>query len=79
MLVIPAIDLMDGKVVRLSRGDFAARTIYSDHPAEFALAFLLWVRPARPYAIAAGMLLHVGIMLTVNIPIFVPGEKAMTA
>ncbi|MGA8892858.1 MAG: HisA/HisF-related TIM barrel protein, partial [Anaeromyxobacteraceae bacterium] len=39
MLVIPAIDLMDGKVVRLSRGDFAARTIYSDHPAEFALAF----------------------------------------
>jgi phosphoribosylformimino-5-aminoimidazole carboxamide ribotide isomerase len=40
VLVIPAIDLMDGKVVRLSRGDFAARTIYSDHPAEFALAFL---------------------------------------
>ena len=39
MLVIPAIDLMDGKVVRLSRGDFAARTIYSDHPAEFAEAF----------------------------------------
>jgi phosphoribosylformimino-5-aminoimidazole carboxamide ribotide isomerase len=39
VLVIPAIDLMDGKVVRLSRGDFAARTIYSDHPAEFAEAF----------------------------------------
>jgi phosphoribosylformimino-5-aminoimidazole carboxamide ribotide isomerase len=39
VLVIPAIDLMDGKVVRLSRGDFATRTIYSDHPAEFALAF----------------------------------------
>src|SRR5512135_1484515 len=39
MLVIPAIDLMDGKVVRLSRGDFAARTIYSDHPAAFAEAF----------------------------------------
>jgi phosphoribosylformimino-5-aminoimidazole carboxamide ribotide isomerase len=40
MLVIPAIDLMDGKVVRLSRGDFAARTVYSDRPAEFAEAFL---------------------------------------
>ena len=40
MLVIPAIDLMDGKVVRLSRGDFATRTIYSDRPAEFAEAFL---------------------------------------
>jgi len=39
VLVIPAIDLMDGKVVRLSRGDFAARTVYSDHPAEFAEAF----------------------------------------
>jgi phosphoribosylformimino-5-aminoimidazole carboxamide ribotide isomerase len=39
MLVIPAIDLMDGRVVRLSRGDFAARTTYSDRPAEFAEAF----------------------------------------
>jgi phosphoribosylformimino-5-aminoimidazole carboxamide ribotide isomerase len=39
MLVIPAIDLMDGKVVRLARGDFAARTTYSDRPAEFAEAF----------------------------------------
>jgi hypothetical protein len=37
---------------------------------EFALAFLLWVKPARPYVIAAGVLLHGGIMLTVNIPIF---------
>ena len=40
MLVIPAIDLMDGKVVRLSRGDFSTRTVYSDRPAEFAEAFL---------------------------------------
>ncbi len=39
MLVIPAIDLMDGKVVRLSRGDFATRTVYSDRPDEFAEAF----------------------------------------
>jgi phosphoribosylformimino-5-aminoimidazole carboxamide ribotide isomerase len=39
MLVIPAIDLMDGKVVRLSRGDFATRIVYSDRPAEFAEAF----------------------------------------
>jgi hypothetical protein len=37
---------------------------------EFALAFLLWFRSTRPYAIAAGVLLHGGIMLTVNIPIF---------
>ena len=39
MLVIPAIDLMDGKVVRLSRGDFATRIVYSDHPPAFAEAF----------------------------------------
>ena len=36
MLVIPAIDLMDGQVVRLSRGDFATRIVYSDRPADFA-------------------------------------------
>ena len=40
MLVIPAIDLMDGQVVRLSRGDFATRIVYSDRPADFAAAFL---------------------------------------
>jgi phosphoribosylformimino-5-aminoimidazole carboxamide ribotide isomerase len=39
VIVIPAIDLMDGKVVRLSRGDFASRIVYSDRPAEFAEAF----------------------------------------
>jgi hypothetical protein len=37
---------------------------------EFALAFLLWVRVARPWMIAAGLMLHGGVMLTVNIPIF---------
>ena len=40
MLVIPAIDLMDGKVVRLSRGDFATRVVYSDDPPSFAASFL---------------------------------------
>jgi phosphoribosylformimino-5-aminoimidazole carboxamide ribotide isomerase len=40
MLVIPAIDLMDGKAVRLSRGDFATRIVYSDHPPASAEAFL---------------------------------------
>jgi len=40
MLVIPAIDLMDGKVVRLKKGDFAQKTVYSDRPAEKAEEFL---------------------------------------
>jgi HTTM domain len=37
---------------------------------EVALAFLLWIRAARPWAIAAGLALHGGILFTVNIPIF---------
>ncbi len=36
MDVIPAIDLSEGKVVRLKRGDIGDKTIYADDPAEFA-------------------------------------------
>jgi len=32
MIVIPAIDLKDGKVARLRRGDFKFETVYSDDP-----------------------------------------------
>ena len=32
MLIIPAIDLYDGKVVRLTKGDLTQSTIYSDDP-----------------------------------------------
>jgi phosphoribosylformimino-5-aminoimidazole carboxamide ribotide isomerase len=39
MLVIPAIDLMNGKVVRLRKGDFATQTVYSEDPAEMAERF----------------------------------------
>ncbi len=39
MLVIPAIDLMGGEVVRLSKGDFATKVVYSRRPAEMAAAF----------------------------------------
>ncbi|HID56120.1 TPA: 1-(5-phosphoribosyl)-5-[(5-phosphoribosylamino)methylideneamino]imidazole-4-carboxamide isomerase [Candidatus Poribacteria bacterium] len=37
MIVIPAIDLMDGKCVRLKRGRFDSKTIFSDDPIEVAL------------------------------------------
>ena len=33
MIVIPAIDIADGQVVRLERGDMSRRTVYSDDPA----------------------------------------------
>ena len=36
MLLIPAIDLKDGRCVRLKQGDMAAETIFSDNPAEMA-------------------------------------------
>ena len=39
MLVIPAIDLMGGEVVRLQKGDFATKVVYSNRPAEMAAAF----------------------------------------
>ena len=31
MIVYPAIDIIDGKCVRLSRGDYSNKTIYSDN------------------------------------------------
>ena len=32
--VIPAIDLREGRVVRLRQGDYAQQTIYGSDPAE---------------------------------------------
>lgn len=39
MNVIPAIDLLDGKVVRLQKGDYAKVTVYSEDPVEVARSF----------------------------------------
>ncbi|HEY1040883.1 MAG TPA: 1-(5-phosphoribosyl)-5-[(5-phosphoribosylamino)methylideneamino]imidazole-4-carboxamide isomerase [Bacteroidia bacterium] len=35
--LIPAIDLMDGKCVRLTQGDYSRKTIYNEDPLEMAL------------------------------------------
>ena len=37
--LIPAIDIIDGKCVRLSQGDYAQKTIYSSQPEEMAKLF----------------------------------------
>ena len=37
MLVIPAIDLKDGRCVRLRQGDMSEETVYSEDPAATAL------------------------------------------
>lgn len=40
MKIIPAIDLIDGKCVRLIQGDYNQKTIYSDDPLEVAKKFV---------------------------------------
>ena len=37
MLIFPAIDLYEGKAVRLFRGDYRQKTVYSDSPVSVAL------------------------------------------
>ncbi len=37
MILVPAIDIMDGKAVRLTRGAFDERTVYDADPVEAAL------------------------------------------
>lgn len=39
MLIFPAIDLYEGKAVRLYKGDYNQMTVYSEHPEEIALKF----------------------------------------
>ncbi len=39
MQIIPAIDIINGKCVRLTEGDYALQKIYHDHPVEVALQF----------------------------------------
>jgi len=36
MIILPAIDLFEGKVVRLARGDYSQMTVYSDDPVAVA-------------------------------------------
>jgi phosphoribosylformimino-5-aminoimidazole carboxamide ribotide isomerase len=37
MLIIPAIDIKEGKCVRLTRGDFSQKKIYLDNPSDMAI------------------------------------------
>lgn len=39
MFIIPAIDLIEGKCVRLTQGDYEKKTVYHDDPLDMALAF----------------------------------------
>lgn len=37
--IIPAIDIIDGKCVRLTQGDYAQKTVYNENPLEVAKMF----------------------------------------
>jgi phosphoribosylformimino-5-aminoimidazole carboxamide ribotide isomerase len=39
MEIIPAIDIIDGKCVRLAKGDYSQKKIYNEHPLEVARQF----------------------------------------
>lgn len=39
MRIIPAIDIIDGKCVRLSQGDYDQKTVYNENPLEVAKQF----------------------------------------
>ena len=39
MEIIPAIDVIDGKCVRLTQGDYAQKTVYNEDPVEVAKQF----------------------------------------
>ena len=43
---------------------------YSAVAMELSLAFLIWFRAARPLVLFLGLMLHTGILVTINIPIF---------
>ena len=39
MEIIPAIDIIEGKCVRLTQGDYAQKKVYNEHPLEVAKSF----------------------------------------
>ena len=39
MTIIPAIDIIDGKCVRLTQGDYAHKKVYNENPVEVAKSF----------------------------------------
>jgi phosphoribosylformimino-5-aminoimidazole carboxamide ribotide isomerase len=40
MILLPAVDIRDGRAVRLRQGDFADETVYADDPLEAARSFV---------------------------------------
>lgn len=44
--LIPAIDLINGQCVRLTKGDYDQKKVYNDNPAEIANSLSRWASNA---------------------------------
>ena len=81
MIIIPAIDIKDGKCVRLAQGDFERVTVYSDNPLDMAHAWVEkgaeWIHIVDLDGSVSGLPRNVDIILeianNINIPVQVGG------
>lgn len=78
MLIIPAIDIIGGKVVRLEKGDFKKATIYSSNPLEICLK---WQNQGANFlhivdldAAKQGRLVNSGLIIDIIKKISIPAE-----
>ena len=69
MEILPAIDLRDGQVVRLLRGDYARQTTYSSDPAavagDFVRAGATWIHMVDLDAARSGRFAHADVVRAV--------------
>ena len=69
MEILPAIDLRDGQVVRLLRGDYARQTTYSSDPAavagDFVRAGATWIHMVDLDAARSGRFAHAAVVRAV--------------
>jgi phosphoribosylformimino-5-aminoimidazole carboxamide ribotide isomerase len=76
LVIIPAIDIKDGKCVRLAQGDFDRVTVYADNPVDMALS---WARKGAELihivdldGSVAGLPRNAGIVLEIAEKIAIP-------
>ncbi len=76
MILFPAIDLKDGRCVRLKRGDMAEATVFNDDPANQALKFVAagaeWIHIVDLNGAFAGRPLNVPAVTTIIMAAKVP-------
>jgi len=78
-MLFPAIDLREGKVVRLTKGDFAAETVYGDDPVATARAFARagapWVHVVDLDAARTGSAQNLAVIASIASAVDVPVQS----